>query len=309
MGVEPGPTLAVSAAMHGQELIGSIAIGQLLRELDPTRLRGQLIAVPVVNTAAFEFSQRATYWDGKDLNRQGRGRLDGSITERLAFHYFEDIVARSDALIDIHSGGPDSYYYYTIYLSEVPDHTFDKAVVQKSREMALAFGMEHIFGKTPWRGTLKEEAMKAGIPSITIEMGGGADFFRNGTTQIANCLRGITNVMKLLGMLDGEIFVEAPAHKVWNAHTEIIAGEEPGFLLRQAQWGDYLSAGDIYAMVYHPYTGEELTRITAPRAGTVLNSSTVWPPIPAHRWLAVLGDLMEEVPTQYPRVQSAAQGV
>jgi uncharacterized protein len=306
VGAEPGPTLAISAAMHGQELIGSFAIGQLLRELDPAQMRGQLIAVPVVNTAAFEFGQRTTYWDGKDLNRQGRGRPDGTISERLAFHYFEDIVARSDALIDIHSGGPDSYYYYTIYLSEVPGYAFDPTVVQRSREMALAFGMEQIFGKTPWRGTLKEEAMKAGIPAVTIEMGGGADFFRQGMAQIQTCLRGMTNVMKLLGMLDGDIRVEAPAHKIWDAHTEIIAGEEAGFMFRQAQWGDHLAEGDTYAIVYHPYTGEELTRITAPRAGTVLNSGTVWPPIPARRWLAVLGDVLEEVPARYPHTGTGA---
>ena len=165
--------------------------------------------------------------------------------------------------------------------------------------MALAFGMEHIFARTPWRGTLKEEAMTAGIPSVTIEMGGGADFFRHGSEQIRTCLRGITNVMKLMGMLDGEILVEAPSYKVWDAHTEIIAGEQAGFMHRQAQWGDRLEAGDTYAVVYHPYTGEELSRITAPRAGTVLNSGTIWPPIPAQRWLAVLGDLMEEVPSPY----------
>jgi uncharacterized protein len=299
-GAEDGPTLALTAAMHGQELIGSFAIGQLLRELDPATLRGQIIAVPVVNTSAFEFGQRATYWDGKDLNRQGRGNPDGTITERMAYHYYEEIVSQADYLIDIHSGGPDSYYYYTIYLGEVPGYQFDPAVVRRSRDMTIAFGMEHIFAQTPWRGTFKEEAMKAGIPSITIEMGGGADFFRNGTAQIETCIQGITNVMKLLGMMDGDIRVQPRTYKLWNAHTEIIAGEESGFMMRQAQWGDYLETGDTYAIVYHPYTGEELTRITAPNAGTVLNSGTVWPPIPARRWLAVLGDLLEEVPSPYP---------
>lgn len=301
-GTGDGPTLAVTAAMHGPELVGSVAIGKLLRELVPAELNGQVIAVPVVNTSAFEFNQRATFWDGKDLNRQGRGNPEGSMTERLAHAYFEHIVRQSDYLIDIHSGGPDSYYYYTIYLSEVPGVALDPAVVRTSREMALAFGLEHIFAKTPWRGTLKDEAMKAAVPSITIEMGGGADFFRNGAAQVETCVRGITNVMKLLGMLDGEIRVESSRCKLWDAHTEITAGTASGFMMRQAHWGDVLEAGDTYAIVYHPYTGEEVARIAAPRAGTVLNSGTVWPAIPPGRWLAVLGDLLEEVEVEYAGV-------
>ena len=298
-GAKNGPTMAIGAALHGPEIIGSLGLGKLLRELDPADLHGQLIIVPVVNTSAFEFGQRETYWDGKDLNRQGRGRPDGSISERLAYTYFEEVISKSDYFIDIHSGGPDTYFYYTIFLSEAPGLSFDPTVVETSRQMAFAFGLEHIFAKTPWRGTFKEEAMKAGIPTITIEMAGGPDFFHNGDTQIETCVRGLTNVMKYLGMLDGEIIVETPQCKLWEAHTEIVAGTEGGFMLRQAHWGDYLKAGDTYAIVYHPYTGEELSRITAPKAGTVLNSGTVWPPISAGRWLAVLGDLMEEVPLEY----------
>jgi predicted deacylase len=298
-GAKDGPTLAIGAAVHGPEIIGSLGLGQLLRELDPANVHGQLIVIPVVNTSAFEFGQRETHWDGKDLNRQGRGRPDGSVSERLAYAYFEHVIRPADYFIDIHSGGPDTYFYYTIYLSDAPGVTFDPNVVETSRQMAFALGLEHIFAKTPWRGTFKEEAMKIGVPSVTIEMAGGPDFFHNGDAQIETCVRAITNVMKYLNMLDGEIVVEASSCKLWEAHTEIVAGSEAGFMLRQARWGDYLNAGDTYAIVYHPYTGRELSRITAPKAGTVLNSGTVWPPISAGRWLAVLGDLIEEVPLDY----------
>lgn len=299
-GQKEGPTLVITAAIHGQELVGSMGIGRLLREIDPQQLRGQLIALPVVNTAAFEFAQRTTPWDNKDLNRQKRGDPDGTITEQLASAFFEQVLSHADYLVDIHSGGPDSYYYYTIYLAETPHGALDSKVVATSRQMALAFGMEHIFAKTPWRGTFKEEAMKMGIPSIAVEMGGGADFFRNGPAQLDVCVRGLFNIMAYLGMVDKSIVVEATRVKLWEAHTEIVAGAQGGFIERQAQWGDYLAAGDVYAHLYHPYTGEALDPIRAPAAGTVLNSSTVWPAVPPHRWLAVLGDLLEEVEAPYP---------
>jgi predicted deacylase len=298
-GTRDGPTLAIGAAVHGPEIIGSLGLGKLLRELDPAAVSGQLIVIPVVNTSAFEFGQRETRWDGQDLNRQGRGRADGSISERLAYAYFENVIRPADYFIDIHSGGPETYFYYTIFLSDAPGVEFEPGVVESSRQMAFAFGLEHIFAKTPWRGTFKEEAMKEGVPAIAIEMAGGPDFFHNADAQIETCYRGVTNVMKYLGMLEGEIVVEARQCKLWEAHTEIVAGAEAGFMLRQARWGDYLAAGDTYAIVYHPYTGEELGRITAPNAGTVLNSGTIWPPISAGRWLAVLGDLIEEVPLGY----------
>lgn len=304
-GKKDGPTLVVSAAIHGQELVGSMGIGRLLRELDPEQLCGQLIAIPVVNTSAFEFAQRTTPWDNKDLNRQGRGNPRGTVSEQLASTFFEQVLSRADYLVDIHSGGPDSYYYYTIYLAETSDGALDSEVVATSGEMALSFGMEHIFAKTPWRGTFKEEAMKMGIPSIAVEMGGGADFFVNGSSQLDACVRGLYNVMSYLDMVDKPIYVESSTVKLWDAHTEIVAGEESGFIERQAQWGDYLSAGDVYAHVYHPYTGEALDPILAPAAGTVLNSSTVWPAIPPRRWLAVLGDLLEVVEAPYPKTPQA----
>lgn len=299
-GKKEGPTLVVTAAIHGQELVGSMGIGRLLRELDPQQLRGQLVAIPVVNTSAFEFAQRTTPWDNKDLNRQKRGNPHGTVTEQLASAFFEQVLTGADYLVDIHSGGPDSYYYYTIYLAETPHGALDSNVVATSRQMALAFGMEHVFAKTPWRGTFKEEAMKIGIPSIAVEMGGGADFFRNGPAQLDVCVRGLFNIMAHLGMVDKPILVESATVKLWHAHTEIVAGAEGGFIERQVQWGDYLAAGEVYAHLFHPYSGEALEPILAPAAGTVLNSSTVWPAVPPHRWLAVLGDLLEEVEAPYP---------
>ena len=71
--------------------------------------------MPVVNTSGYEFQQREAKWDGKDLNRQGGGDPNGTVAQRLAYHYFNEVASKADAFIDIHSGGTDGHVFYTFY--------------------------------------------------------------------------------------------------------------------------------------------------------------------------------------------------
>jgi predicted deacylase len=292
-GVGDGPTLAVVAMIHGTEANGGMGVAKVLREIDPQKLRGTLLAVPVANTSAYEFGQRVTEWDRKDMNRVGKGKVNGSVSERLAYTLYTDIIRKADTFIDIHSGRPTSYVWYTIYDSDVADA--DAEVVQQSRQMALAFGLEQVFAKTPWHGTLSQETVRDGIPTIIPEVGGGPDWFNGDERQITACARGITNVMKRLGMLQGSIKTESPRCTVWDAHTEIEAGNLSGLFLLEAERGQRLQRGDTYGVMYDPYTGEEIGQILAPADGTVLNTGVVWPVVRSNQWLGVLGDKVEEV--------------
>jgi predicted deacylase len=292
-GARDGPTLALVAMIHGGEANGGMAVGKVLRDLNPQVLRGTLLAVPVANTSAYEFGQRETAWDKQDMNRVGKGRVDGSITERLAHALYHEVIRRADALVDIHAGTSVSHVWYTIYKSNVAG--VSPEVVEESRRMALAFGMEQVFATSPWHGTLTEEVLREGIPAITAEVGGGADLLLHSKHQIAACARGVFNVMKLLGMLDGPIETEAPRCTLWDVHTEIYSGELSGLFQLEAQRGQRLRRGDLYGIMFDPYTGEEIGRILAPTDGTVLNTGVVWPVVRFDHWLGVLGDKIEEV--------------
>lgn len=294
-GVEEGPTLLVSAAVHGAEIIGTLGLGKVLRDIDASELAGTLLAVPVTNTSAFEFGTRSTYWDKQDLNRDAEtADPEGSPTEQLADAYLNTLVPEADALIDIHSGTSDSYVWYTIY----PGEHGDPEVIEQSKEMAVAFGLEQVFRSTPsrWSGGLKDAAVDAGTPGITPEIGGGADFLHNGRDQIEACSRGIKNVMKMMGMLDGEIAHESDKVQICDANDdEIWAGTEAGMMLLECERGDYLEEGDAYASVYHPFTGEKTGEIEAPGDGLVLNTGLVWPVVDQGKWIGVLGEVAEEV--------------
>lgn len=293
-GIKDGPTLMVSAAVHGAEIIGTLGIGKVLRDIDPKKLRGTLIAVPVANTSAFEFGARTTYWDGQNLNRNAKAASpDGSPTAQLAYIYLNELVVRADALIDIHSGTSNSYVWYTIY----PGEHGSPEVVERSRKMAIAFGLRQVFRSRPatWVGGLKDAAVEMGKPAITPEIGGGADFLRHGKEQIEICARGIFNVMRLMGMWDGEIVTESDTVQICDGKHEIYAGKNAGIMLVEVERGAYLKKGDTYATVYHPFTGEVIGKVIAPESGTVLNTGVVWPVVNQGQWIGLLGDVVEEV--------------
>lgn len=292
MGARPGRTLVVTAALHGREMIGPLGLGKVLREIDPSQMSGNLVAVPCVNMSGFEFAQRHVLWDDQDPNRQKSGKVDGTITQQLVYRLFHEVILKGDAHIDIHSSSAVGLVWYTIY-HETEDSSAE--TLRKTREMAMAFGLEQIMGKTPWHGTILEESMSAGIPAITPEIGGGGDFYRNGRKQIDWCARGIVNVMKLMGILPGQIETESARAIIWDGHTEIKNDGQGALMLLEARRGQNLKQGDLFAVKYDPATGDELARFCAPVSGTVLNTGLVWPHCPPGQFLGVLGDMMEEI--------------
>lgn len=286
-GVHDGPVLAVTSGVHGAELIGTFALLEVIRGLDLSRLRGTLIAVPVANTSGFEFGTRHVHWDGKVLNRVGRGRPEGTYTERLAHLLYGEIVARADAWIDIHSGTPETFMWYTIAKGGPPGTD----TARRALEMAKAFGLADIAVETPWT----DAAIDLGMPAITPEIGGGPDFLRGGGTQVETCARGILNVMRLLGMLDGRPEGTPSRYRFWRIHTDINNGPAGGILSMRVKRGDRLEPGDTFGVVHHPFSGEEVARIASPGRGTVMDSGVVWPVVRPGQWLAALGDVVREV--------------
>lgn len=102
-GAEPGPTLWLEGAIHGNEIDSAIFVQKLIQAADPSRLRGTIIAVPVVNNAAFVACQRDSPADGKDTNRLFPGRADGSYSERLADAIRASVEQHADYVVDVHS--------------------------------------------------------------------------------------------------------------------------------------------------------------------------------------------------------------
>jgi predicted deacylase len=187
-GRQAGPTLFVSAAVHGDEINGVEIIRRLLKRKQLSRLHGTLLVVPVVNVHGF-LDQSRYLPDRRDLNRSFPGSPKGSVAGRLAHRFLNEIVLRSDCGIDLHTGA--------LHRSNLPQirATLDDEVTTR---LAVAFGAPVILDAQVRDGSLRACAIKAGIPMLVYEAG---EALRFDEVCIRAGIRGILHVMQELGML------------------------------------------------------------------------------------------------------------
>ncbi len=266
-GTKPGPVLAVVAGAHGTEYASIIALERLLGVLNPAALSGTVIVVPLINLPSFE--QKVPHVnpvDGKSMNRFYPGKPDGTQTERASYFITKQVVEQCDHLIDLHGGDLDEslrpYSYWTKTGNEAQDRI--------SREMVLAFGLDHIIisadrPKDPMASRyLENTASTRGKPSLTAEAGYA------GTVEaddVGALLNGCLNVMRYLRMLPGVATVIE--HPVWFEQVVTVASEQAGIFYPLVRRGTYIEQGMRVGYVTD-YLGKPLFEARAPVAGVVL---------------------------------------
>ena len=187
-GNEPGPTLFVSAAIHGDEINGVEIAKRLLKRVDLARVRGTLIVVPVVNV--FGFNNKSRYLpDRRDLNRSFPGSVAGSMASRLAAVFMKEIVSKCTHGIDLHTGA--------IHRSNLPQirACLDDA---ETEVLARCFGVPVVLHSKLRDGSLREAARKKRVKVLLFE-GGEALRFEEDVIRIG--VRGCLSVMRKIGML------------------------------------------------------------------------------------------------------------
>ncbi|HYU17396.1 MAG TPA: succinylglutamate desuccinylase/aspartoacylase family protein [Chloroflexota bacterium] len=249
-GAAPGPTLGLSAVVHGDEPLPNEVIRRVLTGIDPARLRGTILAVPVVNALAFQSLSRNTPIDMLDLNRNFPGDPGGWLSEQIAHVLVSRFVSQLDVHIDLHSGGTFPTVDY-VYL-------FDE-----TRELSLAFGSELLFQPSrPYQGTFAIPARQKGIPFFTAELGGGGLL---DARYIQKGVRGVTNVLVRLGMLEGEVV--RPLGQTIFTELAVIRPRFGGVLYPEVgleQLGQEVAGGTVLGRVVSPYSFETLEEIRAP---------------------------------------------
>ena len=266
-GAKPGPVLALVSGAHGTEYASIIALERLIGLLNPAELAGTVIVVPLVNIPSFE--QKVPHLnpvDGKSMNRFYPGKMDGTQTERASFLITRQVVEQCDHLIDLHGGDLDEslrpYSYWTKTGNEKQDRL--------SREMVLAFGLDHIIistdrPKDPQASRyLENTATTRGKPSITVEAG------HAGTVEIEDVnalVNGCLNVMRYLTMLPGA--VTAIEHPVWIEKVVTLTSEQTGIFYPLVRRGTYVEQGMKVGYVTD-YVGKVIFEARAPVAGVVL---------------------------------------
>jgi uncharacterized protein len=263
-GAAPGPTLAVTAGIHAAEYPPIEAATRVARELDPARLRGTVIVVPLVNLPGFFV--RSIYVnpvDGRNLNRAFPGSPDGAASARVARFLLEQVIEGCDAYLDLHCGDmiealvPFAGYHVT----------GREDVDGCSRAMSEVFGIEHVIASrsADVPGTAYANAALRGVPAVLAEIGQQGVYEQESVERLAS---GVRAVMAHLGMLP-RVQPPAPGPRRELARFSWLFAEENGTYHPSIAAGDDVVEGQVVGEVRDLF-GERLRELRAPATGTVL---------------------------------------
>jgi predicted deacylase len=278
-GRESGPTLLVQAAVHGTEIISTVAILRFVKRVDPAKIRGAVIAVPVVNRLGFELSDRVNTMDGKDISRLFPGKPRGSISDQIAHAYFHEVVRRANVMLEFHAGGLAGYERYVLFTADA-DPGAPTEIEQKRHKLVVAFGLEvaAFFPPTTFGTNASEEAIAdAGVVMFQPELGGGTGWFANGDANVRDAERGIWNTMKAMRMIDGPMDADGPLCKIYNASVVLWKPPADGLFIRKKGFDELVRAGEAYGTLQDPYTGRTLAEMRSTSEATVIPSGREWP--------------------------------
>jgi len=260
-GNRPGPTVFVSAAVHGDEVMGVEIVRRLLQSDLLDKLRGTLMVVPIVN--AFGFHNRSRYLpDRRDLNRSFPGSSEGSLASRLAGIFLGTVVKRCDLGIDLHSAAIHRTNLPQVRVSPGNAHTM---------ELAKVFGAPVILTSSLREGSLRAEAKLAGIDVLLFEAGEGLRFDEMAARA---GVAGILRVLRHMDMLPAKGIAKATVTPLLCRSSKWLRAPAGGLLRTYRGDGDVVVEGDILASVSDPF-GEREVDLIAPSDGIIIGRAVM----------------------------------
>lgn len=255
-----GPTLFLTAAIHGDELNGVEIIKRVMKRPVLKSLRGCILAVPVVNIIGF-IDQSRYLPDRRDLNRSFPGRVTGSLAARLAHLVATEIVANSNFGIDLHTGAVHRTNFPQIRanLSD-PD----------SRRMANAFGAPVVIDANVREGTLRAYAGSQGVPTLLYESG---EALRLDELSIEAGVSGVIRVLRELEMLPPHSKAATVVEPTYANDTTWVRAPMSGIINIRCRLGQRVKSQQVLAKISDPF-GEIETDVVAPAGGIVIGRST-----------------------------------
>lgn len=270
-GSEAGPLLTLIAGIHGSEYAPIISMQRLPDLLDPAKISGTLVIVHIANMPAFQ--GRTIYFgpnDLKNLNRSFPGDPDGTVTDRIANTLTQELILRSDYVIDIHSGDANESLRpsYVAYYKEAGG----EKVVAQSKRIAMAFGLKTIVQFAGSYDNVKDaiytsaQAVTRGIPAIDVESG---ELGVINDAYVDPITVGALNVLKELNMISGQpMQLKSP---LFIAERARVFSEYKGLWRSDdlVQVGSYVTEGTKLGVITD-YFGNKLQIVLAPASGILL---------------------------------------
>ncbi len=261
-GKKNGPKLFISAAIHGDELNGVEIVRRLLKQPALKRLRGTLIAIPMVNVYGVVHHSRYLP-DRRDLNRSFPGSAKGSMAARLADLFMHEIVAQCTHGIDLHTGA--------IHRSNLPqiranlDH-------EETLALAKAFNVPVLINANLRDGSLRESAAEQGIPMLLYEAG---EALRFDEICIRAGLQGILEVMRHLEMISARKKGRKALKDPYIAKSSNwIRAPASGIFRTVKPLGCHVAKGEILGAISDPFSNDEV-EVVSPHTGLVIGRTEI----------------------------------
>ncbi len=252
-GAADGPTVWLSAAVHGDEIAGVEIIRRVVASIDARRLTGTLLTVPIVNVHGFLNGDRYLP-DRRDLNRSFPGSPSGSLAARIANLFMTEIVARADVGIDLHTGS-DHRTNLPQIRADLDDPT--------TRELAAAFGAPVMLHAKLRDGSLRAAATGDDTTVLLYE---GGEAWRFDEAAIRVGVRGVLGVLDALDMVRAD---RPTPTSIESRSSSWVRARRSGIASLEVELGDRVEAGQVLATI-RDSLGVRLSQTKAARSGIVI---------------------------------------
>ena len=255
-GLEEGPSLCITAAIHGDEINGVEIIRRFLKKKGFKQINGNIIAIPIVNVYGFLYQER-NLMDRRDLNRSFPGSSKGSLASILAEIICTQILSQSTHAIDLHTGS---------------NHRFNLPQIRANLDMpgiedlATAFNVPVILHSTFRDGSMREYANAQGIPFLLYE---GGEALRFDEFSIRTGINGILSVMGALKMIKPSKYSLKKCTPTISRNSYWLRAPISGILRHIKKAGNRIGKGQVIAIIANPTSTEEY-KLKSPLSGIII---------------------------------------
>lgn len=257
-GTKDGPRLFLTAALHGDELNGMEIIRRVVARLDPARIRGTVLAVPVVNMFGL-ITQSRYLPDRRDLNRSFPGSPNGSLASRLACTVRREIIRSCTHGIDLHTAGVNR-----TNLPQIRANLDDP----ETRQCAVAFGAPVIVNSAVRDGSLRQAAVESGVHVLVYEAG---EPLRFNDDAIETGVSGVLRVMTALGMRIGHSRIRRKPHLEVRT-SKWVRARRSGILRLSIGVGDHVRKGQVIGQISDSFEESKVV-VRSPHTGLVIGQT------------------------------------
>lgn len=255
---KPGPTILITAGIHGDEINGVEIVRQIIAKGINKPKKGTIICIPVINVFGFIHMDRE-FPDGRDLNRVFPGGKGGSLASRVAHKLITEIVPHADLIMDFHTGGADRFNSAQIRIKN------DEIVLD---ELAEIFGAPFVYYSKNLNKSFRNTSYKLGIPMLLFEGGKSFNIHSNITNTGVN---GAKRVLNHLEMLGSKFKVSKPKKScVFISESKWIRARYSGMFKASININSFVNKGDVIGHITDPY-GSFNHFVKAPNNGYIFN--------------------------------------